>query len=441
MHRTWWPDLPPELLREVSTRLHVAADFVRFHAVCKPWRDSQGPSTTTGAGQLLPWLLAPSDKGDGCLNFRCVFSKTSYVAPPLKSGGTGKNTVAFADGTAVRYFTASGPHGRPTLDDPLAGGSPTHLLPVLSPHGLGKNPSGIIYNDGAVLLFSKHDIIDTFTAEFRAALLRPGDAEWMFVHRTLELPSDGEFCVAYHNGKIHVTVEDGLICWHVVSVAEQSTAATNSDDVLVPRPSTMPHQQDGYLYEHSYVLESRGELLWASVHISMNYPVQGENGVNDLVGALSMSVHTLEEVVAKGPEKLMWTTKDGRSLEDRVLFLGWPNSFAMDAAGLGLSGGFAYFSYYDDQGGRLPQERCGVFRYNLIDNATEFVEWLPRGWDYNMFMWLLPQLTIAPVHQVPRSNNTCVGVLTPSLPLTLSVPRPLCCNTCSACSVGCLVAR
>uniref|UniRef100_A0A453GWF6 KIB1-4 beta-propeller domain-containing protein n=1 Tax=Aegilops tauschii subsp. strangulata TaxID=200361 RepID=A0A453GWF6_AEGTS len=173
-----------------------------------------------------------------------------------------------------------------------------------------------------------------------------------------------------------------------------------------------------YLYERSYVLESRGELLWVSVHILMHYPDKGKNGVNDLVDALSMSMHTLEEVT-KETEKLLWTRKDGRSLEDRVLFLGWPNSFALDASRLGMSGGFAYFLYYDDQGGCRLHERHGVFRHNLIDNTTEFVEWLPQGWDKEMCVWLLPQLTIAPVNQGPattsRSNNTCAGVLMPNL--------------------------
>uniref|UniRef100_M8AZB6 Uncharacterized protein n=1 Tax=Aegilops tauschii TaxID=37682 RepID=M8AZB6_AEGTA len=136
-----------------------------------------------------------------------------------------------------------------------------------------------------------------------------------------------------------------------------------------------------------------------------------------IVDALSMSMHTLEEVT-KGPEKLMWPRKDGRSMEDRVLFLGWPDSFAVDASRLGVTGGFAYFLYYDDQGGRLPHERHGMFRYN----TTEFVEWLPQGWDSDMCMWLLPQLTIAPIQHGPantsRSNNTCAGVLMPNLPLS-----------------------
>jgi hypothetical protein len=38
--RQWSDDLLPDVLPEITVRLHVVADFVRFHAICKPWRDS-----------------------------------------------------------------------------------------------------------------------------------------------------------------------------------------------------------------------------------------------------------------------------------------------------------------------------------------------------------------------------------------------------------------
>ena len=92
--------------------------------------------------------------------------------------------------------------------------------------------------------------------------------------------------------------------------------------------------------------------------------------IRDLEHAFLMSVHMLGEAI-KGPEKLRWVRKVGQSLADRVLFLGWPNSFAVDASRLGVSGGFTYFLFYDNH--RL-RKRHGVFRYNLIDNTTELIE-------------------------------------------------------------------
>jgi hypothetical protein len=52
-----WPDLPLDLLLGIADRLHVPTDYVRFHAVCKPWRDAIPPAHCRPA--FLPWLVAP----------------------------------------------------------------------------------------------------------------------------------------------------------------------------------------------------------------------------------------------------------------------------------------------------------------------------------------------------------------------------------------------
>ncbi|KAM3355122.1 hypothetical protein ACQJBY_025731 [Aegilops geniculata] len=403
--RSTLPDLPPELAREISGRLHDAANFVRFHAVCKSWRDSHHAAMTLTTDQFMPWLIAPSMKDDDSLKLRCVFSNMSYRAPPplppISRTNGQMNWVANANGTAISYFTAS-PDG-PTFHDPLTGELMTHTPPFPNKGvdgWLGENPSGIVYSDGTVLLYSKHDSSEQDTAEFKAALLCPGDNEWMFVKRTLESPYYGEFCVAYHARKILVTVRGDL--WHVVATP---SAAANCNQVRIPNLSRMPHEDDDYDYMYSYVLESRGELMWVSLHIKKDYPDMSRMSIRDLEQAFSMSVHTLGEAM-KGPEKLRWVRKVGQSLADRVLFLGWPNSFAVDASRLGMTGGFTYFLFYDDHPLR---RRSGVFRYNLIDNTAKFIEWLPQGWDNEMCTWLVPQPTIAPIHQgratIPRSNN------------------------------------
>lgn len=114
----------------------------------------------------------------------------------------------------------------------------------------------------------------------------------------------------------------------------------------------------------------------------------------------SLSVHVLEEVSRQ--EKIRWVKKDGCSMADRVLFLGSPSSFVVDASLLGGHGGCAYFIYHND-GKRSPGMRYGVLRYNLVSAETDFVyeadfiERLPLGWDSKMCTWLIPQPMLTPI--------------------------------------------
>ncbi|KAM0834480.1 hypothetical protein ACQ4PT_063566 [Festuca glaucescens] len=101
--------------------------------------------------------------------------------------------------------------------------------------------------------------------------------------------------------------------------------------------------------------------------------------------------------------------KDGQSLADRVLFLGCPNSCAVDASRLGSEGGCVYFVYSGGVGS--SHDWCGVFKYNIVDNKAEFIEWLPKGWRDNSFTWTVPELTIAPVLTcVPRNSSKIASI-------------------------------
>lgn len=151
----------------------------------------------------------------------------------------------------------------------------------------------------------------------------------------------------------------------------------------------MPGERDAPQYIYSYVLESRGELLWASVHVRAAY-YHSKRG--DLVQALKVSVHALDDPEGETPR---WARKEGggRSLADRVLFLGWPNSFAMDASRMngdfGGDGGCAFFVCEQVEGS--PHE------HSLVDDEAELVEWLPKGWNDEVCTWLLRRPSIAPI--------------------------------------------
>lgn len=87
---------------------------------------------------------------------------------------------------------------------------------------------------------------------------------------------------------------------------------------------------------------------------------------------------------------MRWVARDRRSLGDRVLFLGCPASFAMDAAQLGLGGGCVYFVFMR-----------GVYRYSLIDGETKDVQWMCSRWGGDgTRVWLRPKPAIASVEEI-----------------------------------------
>ena len=290
-----------------------------------------------------------------------------------------------ADATAVRCLAVE--HLRSSLHDPLTGEVIHAPRFPFSLHGQldRDNPHGMVYGDGAILLYNiSHVGYDGGTPKFRAGLLRPGDTKWTLVERTLEyqIPKrHGGLCATYHGGKILV-MEDSH--WRVVT-----PGGPVSGDVLVRMPGS------NYPSHSNYVFESHGELLWVSVHAWIGYTYGEEEGTSSRHRTFSVYVHALEEE-ASAPNKTRWVRKDGRSLADRVLFLGSPNSFAIDASLLGGHGGCAYFVYYNHRKA-LPRELFGVFRYNLVDHKTQFLERLPPGWDNEKCTWLVPQPAIAPI--------------------------------------------
>jgi hypothetical protein len=92
LRRRWSDDLSPDLLREIAACLHVAADFIHFHAVCRPWRNSRSPSDKTAVNQFLPWLLASAGNQhfppqQGATSVR-VASFLLRVAPFYEKGAT-----------------------------------------------------------------------------------------------------------------------------------------------------------------------------------------------------------------------------------------------------------------------------------------------------------------------------------------------------------------
>ncbi|XBI03293.1 hypothetical protein VPH35_131726 [Triticum aestivum] len=370
-----WADLPANLLRDISGRLHATSDAVRFHGVCRSWCNA--PKSKRG---LLPWLVAPSVIADSATEdqcCRCVFSKASYSAPGVCVRDT---RVARTDGTAAWLLGAD-----------LSLVNPLNAQPLPFPRErLDRkwldHRHRVVSDDGAVLLYDFRPEEGNPRSRFRASFLRPDHGEWQRV--TSNLDTDRCCAAAYYYGYI---VCVGLASCHILW--PRWDQITNEVQAALP-------DEPGKVRRCSYLFESGGDLLLASV-------LQHDSGTD-----LSVSLHQLcLRNGGEGEEERVveWVRDDESDFHDAVLFLGFPGSFPVDAVWFGgeLSGGTAYFVIDNTAGhdGRSgPLEPCSVYRYNFKDGAATLVETLPAGWHNTRCLWFLPDPQI-PV--LPEPTTRC----------------------------------
>ncbi|KAM0854537.1 hypothetical protein ACQ4PT_050355 [Festuca glaucescens] len=304
--------------------------------------------------------------------------------------------VASADGEAVWDFCLS---TEPSLMDLITGS--VKRLPLFWEDNYDdielrirmRKPRGVVYADGTVLLYSfvpeenecryavkKHVF-------FTAAILCPGDTAWMMVEKILNWPVEDNSCAAYHNGKLLVWMGTHFWCY----LTHDVEADDGGHIAGVRLEMTCEGIEQGrYTDNNNYVLESGGELFWVFVLVDHEWIRRNTCAMCDgdsVVPELLVMVHALEED-ADGDDigKMRWVERDGWSLGDRVLFLGIPASFTMNATQLGIDGGCAYFVYW---------------HRSLIDGKTQYVDWPCRGWiPPDVHVWLRPQPAIAPIQEI-----------------------------------------
>ncbi|XBI41826.1 hypothetical protein VPH35_126232 [Triticum aestivum] len=352
-----WADLPPDLLRDVSGRLHNAIDFTRFHAVCTAWRDAL-PTPPCSLPAFLPFLLtftACQGSSMACddrlilhtaVNFspermprsRYCYEGVHIMRPPGESSL--RNWLTSTDGTAAWPLTTDTGAG---LHDPFTGVF-TPLPAYQHERRRMENPGGNICCDGTVFLYNIFSGGSTGKLLFRAAVLRPGDTTWTLMKTKLDhLPHISKYngiTVVYHNDKI-------LVC-----LGSYWCILTFEDDGASRRLKPMPWIDRGNRYSTKtcYALEFQGQLLWVTVLVHASY------------------------------------TRERPMLSLCVLFLDSRASFAVDAAQLGLDSGCAYFIFSSNDGATL----C---------------EHLPSGWPADNtwdVYWLRPQPTIAPIQEIRK---------------------------------------
>ncbi|XBI50389.1 hypothetical protein VPH35_113800 [Triticum aestivum] len=434
-----WADLPSELLAVVSGRLHDPTDFIRFHAVCTSWRESL-PKTASLRPDFLPWLVAPpSGRRFSVIRLRCVFSKTSYHAEvPVTLHKLG--WVARADGTADWFFST---RDGPRLVDHLTGEAiPLPPFPHADKRKMRDKSRGIVYGDGTVFLynFSKSDDNHqqgTTSTNLRAAILSPGHTAWTVVERGFRLGRnniafENNHCfAAYHNGKILVCVDgdDSNDIWHLLvptTAGGFHASVIENDEMCAASWRFHGFMALDWRLDTSHVLESHGELLRVSVLVrSPSHRFSNRQSTSSQVLTLAVLVHSLvEEIGVDGRQTVRWARRDGLSFADRVMFLGFPSSFAVDAARFCdredniIAGCVYFFLRWSREHGSSMSSPLGVFRYNLINDKTKFMEYLPHKWSSHKNdagMWLVPQPRIAPVKvikewlEAPKAYHPTIG--------------------------------
>ncbi|CAN6374654.1 unnamed protein product [Urochloa humidicola] len=144
--------LPSDLLEDISGSLHVTADYVRFHAACKPWRYSLPPAACRPT--LLPWLLSPRDAATGHRTARCVLSSSTSTTEVHDRDKTW--VIRAEDGVAYWLVPGEESSGAAGLVDPLTGSRAGTVLPPFPDEIAWVNhadaAAGGISGDGTILL-------------------------------------------------------------------------------------------------------------------------------------------------------------------------------------------------------------------------------------------------------------------------------------------------
>uniref|UniRef100_A0A0E0GFT4 RRM domain-containing protein n=1 Tax=Oryza nivara TaxID=4536 RepID=A0A0E0GFT4_ORYNI len=332
-----WPNLPPDLLREISGQLHDAVDLSRFHTVCTAWRDMvRLPAAEPQCPALLPWLVARG--WPGCFSRSHLRSIFSNATPAWHSPRptTRDMWLASTDGAGVWVLTADGDR----LVDPLTGATVRRLprLPRTSNNDHVCYIDGVVCGDGTIVAYATSDGFK-HSSQIEAAILRPGDTAWTTVESKGMMHAAFGYgcCTTYHQGGV---VFADLYQTFVVRVLVDDDDAAGGGRVVESRTRRWPPDY-GFLHKRllsTYTFEFRGKLMSACVEI----PWQSSAYQID-AAALSVSLYTLETTAAAGDGgelAHLWVraADGGRLLGEHALFLGCPTSFAVDAARFGAGG-------------------------------------------------------------------------------------------------------
>ncbi|KAK3122254.1 hypothetical protein QOZ80_8BG0667150 [Eleusine coracana subsp. coracana] len=355
-----WADLPSDAVSEIAGRLHEPGDFVRFHAVCRPWRKAPPPPHQT-PGSFLPCLLEHTifDYTDN-LSLYSPFSRKRTGLHTRTSILAGKKLKG-SDAAGGR-FLAIAVNRQPVLVNPLTG-AVTALPPLSKDMFPSYTYRWQCSKDGVVMFYSSWS---------RAVvLLRPGENCWQEID--VEASLDNMGLNSAQDLDQHTRRAIALLC------------SSGGVPTLTRAMAQLPRAAPG---TSRYVLESlHGELLLCLDVLDLQKAKSPD--------LISVTVHALE--VRNNDGTPQWV-KQGRGggIDDghACLFLSKDGSgFAIDVREFGgadeVTGGCAYF--VDNH--PTQTMRDAVWRYNFRDGTATVVDELPAGFGITC-MWYKPRRPI-----------------------------------------------
>ncbi|CAO2143625.1 unnamed protein product [Urochloa humidicola] len=150
-----WSDLPLDLLRDISRRLHAAGDYVRFHAICEHWHDTLPPAAQHPF--FLPWLLTRrGDSAGGLRTARCVSTMKATICcrrsySPTMTIADQNWVTRFDDGMSSWILTTRAESS--ILVDPVTTGSPEIPIPD-DDNNWVQRALGAVSGDGTIFLYA-----------------------------------------------------------------------------------------------------------------------------------------------------------------------------------------------------------------------------------------------------------------------------------------------
>ncbi|KAL6644465.1 hypothetical protein ACP70R_016073 [Stipagrostis hirtigluma subsp. patula] len=358
-----WTDLPDDALSEIAGRLHDAADFVRFHAVCRPWREAAPPPPPS----FLPCLFARdgvSPDTPGLLRLHSPFARKTRRPPSSWAVAALRGKMLECpDVAGGRVLTLGCSHDgdrTAVLVDPLTGDaiSLPPLPETISPREAWSCTDGVVSNNGLIVLHNR----SRPRPRLAAIQLRPGETGWEDVDMSGAMEMDLGWDESAR--RIVTLCSSGVLQGGARAMAELPSRRTKG---------------------HRYVLQSQGELLCIDV---VRRCIRGQAG---RTLALAMSVQALEVNDDGRPQ---WVQREhGRGIDHMCLFLDWMSSsgFAIDArefTGAEVTGGCAYVVGY------LEGSECGVYRHSFKDGTTAVMDELPASFERTS-MWYMPRPRIS----------------------------------------------